>query len=166
MREDVTRGFCSVTSFQSRQTSGWKSRVSTGPPDSMTYLSEKLPLPEDVPKTKFTAIEIPPSTATEKFVPLAGSITGTLEDSDDKDAYKIALTEGYAYRLELKGLEGEDELIDSHLVLRDEDGKYLDQRMALTGRVRRWISDLAQVASISPRLPPMATNRSENMFFP
>ena len=45
-----------------------------------------------------------------------------------RDAYKIALTKGYTYRLELKGLDGEDELIDPHLVLRDKNGIYLDQR--------------------------------------
>ncbi len=82
----------------------------------------------NAPATDFTGVEMPPSTTTNTFVPLAGFVTGTLETSGDKDAYKIALTEGYTYRLELKGLDGEDELIDPHLVLRDEQGTYLDQR--------------------------------------
>ena len=82
----------------------------------------------NAPATDFTGIEIPPSVATSTFVPLAGFVKGTLETDGDKDAYKIALTEGYSYRLELKGLDGEDELIDPHLVLRDEQGTYLDQR--------------------------------------
>ena len=90
--------------------------------------ARELVMPIYPPETDFTAVEVPPSTTTTTFVPLAGFVTGTLETSGDRDAYNIALTEGYTYRLELKGLDGEYELIDPHLVIRDENGIFLDQR--------------------------------------
>ncbi len=88
----------------------------------------ELVMPTNFFDTDFTGVELPPSSTTNKFVPLAGSVKGTLKIAGDRDAYKIALTEGYTYRLELKELEGDDELIDPHLVIRDEDGNFLSQQ--------------------------------------
>ena len=90
--------------------------------------ARELVLPIKPPETDFLDVEMPPSTTTTTFVPLAGFVRGTLETAGDRDAYKIALTGGYTYRLELKGLDGEDELIDPYLVIRDEEGSFLSQR--------------------------------------